>query len=95
MAQYRITKPIRRIATASCTHVGFLDALGELGSVVAVCNKELIYTHLDDSVLDAGDSMTPNVEAIVLADVDAVMVSTYAQGDDASERLKKMGLQVI
>ena len=95
MAEYTITRPIHRIATASCTHVGFLDALGKLGSVVAVCNKDLVFTPLADSVLDAGDSMTPNVETMMLAAVDAVMVSTYAQGDEASERLKKLGLQVI
>lgn len=92
---YIIKTPIKRIATASCTHIGFLDAIGQLGSVVAVCNKDLVYTQLSDSVLDAGDSMSPNVETIMLADVDAVMVSTYAQGDNASERLNKLGLQVI
>ena len=92
---YIIKTPIKRIATASCTHIGFLDAIGQLGSVVAVCNKDLVYTQLSDSVLDAGDSMSPNVETIMLADVDAVMVSTYAQGDNTSERLNKLGLQVI
>ena len=92
---YIIKTPRKRIATASCTHIGFLDAIGQLGSVVAVCNKDLVYTQLLDSVLDAGDSMSPNVETIMLADVDAVMVSTYAQGDNTSERLNKLGLQVI
>ena len=92
---YIITQPIRRMATASCTHIGFIDALGQLPSIVAVCNKDLVYTLLPDSVLDAGDSMSPNVEVVMRAGVDGVMVSTYAQGDRASEQFLKMGLQVI
>ena len=95
MATYTITEPIHRIATASCTHIGFIDALGQLGSVVTVCNKSLVYTRLADSVLDAGDSMSPNIETIVMANVDGVMVSTYAQGDGSSEQMKKLGLNVI
>jgi len=88
------TEEVQRLAVTSCTHIGFLNALGALDKVVAVCNRDLIYTPLPDSVIDLGDAMTPNMELLLQADVDAVLVSTYTQ-DKMIAQMQDLGLRVI
>ncbi len=87
-------QPVTRVAVTSCTHVGFIDALGELDKVVAVCNKDLIYTPLSDSVIDLGDAMSPNIERLLQAHVDVVFVSSYTQ-DKVAAQMKRLGLRVV
>lgn len=96
----RLKVPVGRLATTSSTHIGFIAELDRLGSVAGVCNPELIYNNefLDSSVTavaDIGDAMQVNVEKVLLSAPDAVMVSTYAQGDMASELLIKLSVPVI
>ena len=97
----RIKIPIKRLTTTSCTQIGFLSELGEIGSVSGVCNPYIVYNHdLQEAVnagavADVGDAMTPNVELILRSAPDAVMVSTSAQGDAATEKLLSLGAKVI
>lgn len=83
-----------RLAVTSATHVGFLKELGELNRIVAVCNKSLIYTPLADSVIDLGDATSPNLEALVLAHVDAVLVCSYA-GSQLEQQLSRLHIRAI
>ncbi len=93
--------PLQRIGVTSCTHVGFLDAIGCVSELVGVCNPELVYTDLSaakgqaEGTLNIGDAMAPDVECVVLVHPDIMMVSTYAQGDATSARLEKMGVPVL
>lgn len=93
--------PVSRIAASSCTHVGFLNSIGVLGALVGVCNPEFVYAPLDstagarEGTLNIGDGMSPSVERILLAHPDVMMVSTYAQGDAATQQLLKTGIPVI
>jgi iron complex transport system substrate-binding protein len=49
----------------------------------------------EGTIADVGDAMTPNVELILHTAPDAVMVSTYAQGDAVTEKLISLGMPVI
>ena len=97
----KLLVPLRRLTITSCTHIGFLKELGELDAVYGICSPEIVYnrevfTPSDGhEVMHVGDAMTPDVERIVRTAPDAVMVSTYAQGDVATEKLRTLGLPVI
>lgn len=92
----RISVPLSRIAVTSCTHTGFLNALGVLPTLCGICNSELVYTSLPDSGwTDIGDSMHPHAERILLAHPQALMISTYAQDDHKQEQLRKTGIAII
>lgn len=93
--------PLERVTVTSCTHVGFLNALGQIDRLAGVCNPELVYTDLTESLgqregtLNLGDAMAPDIERVVFAHPDMMMVSTYAQGDATSAQLEKMGIPVL
>ncbi|MBQ4508528.1 MAG: ABC transporter substrate-binding protein [Paludibacteraceae bacterium] len=96
-----IRVPVSRVAVSSCTHVGFLNAVGALEALAGVCNPEFVYSPLDgttgarEGTLNLGDGMSPSVERILLAHPDIMMVSTYAQGDVATQQLLKTGVPVV
>jgi len=90
--------PIRRMAVTSCTHVGFLDALGETGSLCGICSPKLVYTPIPsekEGCADLGDAMQVNPERVILTHPDAVMISTYAQGDGVRQYMEKTNIPVI
>ena len=93
--QYRIAKPLNRIATSSTTQIGFLGALNALDKVVAVCNPELIYTTLPSKPIDLGDSMKPSSERALQAQLDALLVVSYGQNNPEAERLARLGVKTI
>ncbi len=111
MAIYRLTRgkaqkgeihvPLSRINIASSTHAGFIDAIGCTRCISGVCNPEYIYTSLDsclgtiDDCLNLGDGMSPSVERVLLSRPDAMMISTYAQGDAAAKQLLKLNIPII
>ncbi|MBR1923147.1 MAG: ABC transporter substrate-binding protein [Paludibacteraceae bacterium] len=96
-----ITIPLQRIGVTSCTHIGFLDAIGCKDALVGVCNPELVYTDLStvkgmkEGTLNIGDAMAPDIERVVFAHPDMMFISTYAQGDATSTQLEKMGIPVL
>lgn len=89
-----VDSSIRRIAVTSCTHVGFLHELGAMDRVVAVCDRDLIYTPLADSVVDLGSSMSPNIERLLQAKVDAVLFCSYPQ-DQVAAQIERVGIRII
>lgn len=93
MGEYTITQPYQRLACNSCTHVGFLNELGAVNRLVAVSDKKLVYTPLSDSVRDLGNSMSLDKERLLLSHADAVLLSTYAQGD-ANQKLSTFDAQL-
>ena len=97
----KLVVPLRHLTITSCTHIGFLKELGCLDAVYGICSPEIVYNQEifapsdGHEVMHVGDAMTPDVERIVRTAPDAVMVSTYAQGDAATEKLRTLGLPVI
>lgn len=90
--------PITRLAITSSTHAGFLDALGETRALCGVCSPEIIYTDIpseEEGCLNMGDAMQLNIERVLMSGAQAVMISTYAQGDGARERLEKVNIPII
>ena len=91
----RVQVPVKRVATGSCTHVGFMNALNALDALCAVTDKHLVYTPLSDEVLNLGDCISPDVERFVAAAPDVVFMSAYSTNDAATTRLQKAGLTVV
>ncbi len=95
MAQYTIVAPYSRLASNSCTHIGFLHELDALRLLAGITNPELVYTPLSDGVADIGESMAPDMERIMLLAPDAVLLSTYAEGDETPQRLQRLHIPVF
>ena len=87
--------PVRRVATGSCTHVGFMNALSGLEAVCGVTDKHLVFTPLPDEVRNLGDCISPDAERFVAAQPDVVFMSAYSTNDAATMRLQKAGLVVV
>ena len=91
-----VREPMRRLGTMSAVQVGFMEALGALDCLVAVCNPELIYTPLTGSEIDLGDSMKPSAERVLQAGLDALLAVNYGQYDNLeAARLEKLGVFTI
>ena len=87
--------PVRRVATGSCTHVGFLKAISALDALCGVTDKYLVFTPLPEGVQNLGDCISPDVERFVAAEPEVVFMSTYSTNDVATTRLEKAGLVVV
>ena len=92
---------IKSLAITSCTHIEFLNLLGELSSVKGVCNPELIYNEsllkrvAQGEVISLGDAFNTNIERLLLLNPDALMMSSYNQQDENSKRIEAAGIPVI
>lgn len=95
MGVYTIERPYRRLASNACTHVGYIKELGALCCLVGITDLNLVYTPLPDSVKDLGNSMSPNMERIVLSGAEVMLLSTYAEGDGTPERLRTLGMPIV
>ena len=87
--------PVQRVATGSCTHVGFMSALHALDALCGVTDKHLVFTPLSEDVLNLGDCISPDAERFVAAQPDVVFMSAYSTNDAATMRLQKAGLTVV
>lgn len=98
MGEYRITQPYQRIACTSATHVGFLNELGMTDKIVATCRPDRIYSLTQkqrQNIIDLGEDIRPNMEAIMLAQPDIVIISTYAEGDVVPAQIEALGIPVF
>ena len=90
--------PIKRLAATSCTHVGFLAELAETSSLCGICSPYIIYNKIpstEEGCADLGDAMQVNPERVLLTHPEAVMISTYAQGDGVRQYLEKSDIAII
>ena len=98
MAQYAMTRPLERVICTSATHMGFIHELGLIDKVIGVCRPNRIYNLTDEqrkTMIDIGDDIQPNMEAILLAKPDAVIISTYAEGDQVPMQIEALGIPVF
>ncbi|MBQ0153472.1 MAG: ABC transporter substrate-binding protein [Bacteroidales bacterium] len=95
MARYIVDRPYLRLASNSCTHVGFLNELNAISRLVGITDQHLVFTKLADTIMDLGNSMSPNLERIALSRPDAMLLSTYSEGDATPQRLSKMNIPII
>lgn len=90
-----INVPIKRLAATSCTHVGFLEALNETNSLCGICTPQIVYTPIPEDCIDLGDAMQINIERLLLAQPDALMLNTYSQNDAMKTYLEKTDINII
>lgn len=93
--------PLKSVATASCTHIGFLDRLGLLSKVKGACNLSVVYhpafrqAAAEGLVSDLGDNYAINAEKTLALGVDAFFWSGYGQQDAKVNFLRQAGLPII
>jgi iron complex transport system substrate-binding protein len=97
----KIKIPLRTLAATSVTHFEFLNLLGELQTVNAVCSPEIIYNaeinkrmH-EGKITDLGNSFNINVEKTLQLKPGAVMMSGYNQNDPYAARVSQAAIPVI
>ena len=86
-----------RVAVTSATHVGFLAALDALDCIVAVANPQLIYSLPKDAkYVDIGSDLQPNIEALLLAQPDVVLVTGYGTQEPSWwKQVREVGIAVV
>ena len=80
------------------THIGFIHELGMMDKVVGVPRPDRVYSFTAEDRLrikDLGDDLQPNLEAILLTQPDAVIISTYSEGDELPRRLEALGIPIF
>ena len=98
MAQYMLTSPLERVVCLSATHIGFIHELDMMHKVVAVPRPDRVYSFSEadrQRIKDLGDDLQPNMEAILLTQPDAVIISTYGEGDELPRRLETLGIPIF
>ena len=97
-----IRTPVRRIICMSTSHLGFIDVLGEINSVVGVSgadyvsNTEIIQNYKAGNIVDVGYGQNLNYEIILKQRPDLVML--YGVDSDVTAsvaKLKELGISVI
>ncbi len=97
----KLVIPLKHIGIASCTHIGFMEALDLLDRISGICLPNSIYSsqmrtrYESGDAIDMGDAMKIDPEKALLANADAIMISGYGQGDVNPEKLNKVGITVI
>lgn len=86
-----------RVAVTSATHVGFLAALDALDCIVAVANPQLIYSlPKDANYVDIGSDLQPNIEALLMAKPDVVLVTGYGTQEPSWwKQVREAGIAVV
>ena len=90
-----IPVPLRRVATTSATHVGFLHALGVLDSVVAMSNPEWVYNRPSHAVANIGEDINIAMEPLLLSKPDVLFASSYGQNSQQIARVAEAGIPVV
>ena len=97
----KVVVPVENIAISSCTHVEFLNLLGEINSVAGVCTPHLIYNddirkrYADGKIQSLGDAHNVNLEQLVHLRPDIYIAASYNQQDAQAKRLQQSGVKLV
>ncbi len=97
----RIRIPLRSLASASVTHVAFLDSLGELESLKGFCSPGLLYNAElrkrweAGRMVDLGDPFRIGVETCLNLKPEVLMLSGMNASDPNVERIAAAGIVVL
>lgn len=91
----RIVVPLRRLATTSATHIGFLQALGRTDRVVAIATPHLVYNLPQQPTTDIGEDINLRTEPLLLAHPDALLISAYGQNMQSLGHIEEAGIPVV
>lgn len=92
--------PLEKALVYSSVHCSLLEEFGVLDHIGGVC--DLQYIHLPEihrrcgngKMMDAGNSMNPDMERIIAFRPDAIMLSPYENGGSYG-RVEKLGVPII
>lgn len=93
----KVVVPIRRMVTTSTTHYEPISLLGELNSIVGICNHERTYNatlkkaYADNKVKGLGDNTHINRETLISLRPEALMVSRYSASDQSLATIERDG----
>lgn len=94
-----VRTPLENSLVFSSVHCSLLSELGKLGSIGGVCDSEFIYvealqTRLNNkSLINAGNSMSPDIEQIIALHPDAILLSPYE--NSGYGRLENLDIPII
>lgn len=94
-----ITVPLGNSIVYSSVHASAIDELGAIGAVKGVCDASyfkipaIVKGLADGSVVDAGNSMSPSVEQIMLLGPEAILKSPYQNA--ASSGIEATGAPIV
>ncbi len=97
----KIRIPINSMVASSATHFGFLEELGSIDKVKAICSPKLIYNVTVQNMwergllVDLGDAFSIDTEKSIALNPDLVMISGYKQDDPYAIRLIDAGIPVV
>ncbi len=98
----KIPIPIESIVCLSTTHIGFLEVIDELESIVGISGKELINNKLvakkieREEIIDVGYDQSLNKEILAVLEPDLIMAySVNNELSSASAKLEEMGLSLV
>lgn len=96
-----VNVPMRRVVCMSSTHVAFIDALGETGTVKGVSGAGYVSNPLvrkaygDGTVKDVGFDPSVNYEAIASLAPDVVLIYGVAGESSMSGKLSELGIPSV
>ena len=94
-----VRTPLKNTLVFSSVHCSLLDELGQLNAIGGVCDSEYIYMEeiqkrlKDQSIANAGSSMSPNIEQIIALHPDAILLSPYE--NSGYGRLENLNIPII
>ena len=96
-----IKSPLKKIAITSCTHIEFINLLGEVEKIKGVCSPELIYNNTiqqlykEKKITNLGDAFNINIEQLLNLNPDGIMLATYNKQDNNTQRLEHCGIKLL
>ena len=99
--QHTFLVPLQTLALTSCTHIPFLDILGQLEAIKIICSPNLVFNqtirdkYANGDILSAGDAFNLNIEILLKNKPSAVMLTGYSVRDENAEMLERYGLKVL
>lgn len=97
----KIQVPIQNIAVNSCSHVAYIDALGESGKIVASTDPTYVYNENFRNQLEAGKienlggSYDMNFEKILKVSPKVLMITGFKGVDNTALRTQEAGISVV
>ena len=97
----KIVVPVDNIAISSCTHVEFLNLLGQLSNVKGSCTPHLIYNdsirsrYAAGQIQSLGDAHNVNLEQLLHLRPDVYFAASYNQQDEQAKRLQQSGVNLV
>lgn len=95
-----VRTPLSKSAVYTSVHCSLIDQLGAYNSIAGVCDAEYIYLDKiqadvkSGKIKDFGNSMSPNIEKIIEASPDAILLSPF-ENSGSYGKLGKLGIPLI